>query len=113
MIVDGWLRFFTLEPEWKDNAKDISCIPEGQYLCKRVDTPLHGNTFEVTKVPGRDSVLIHSGNTEIDTKGCVLLGIEAGEVNGKRAVLRSKEAFELFKDLTKDKMTFLLNVKNL
>lgn len=113
LISDGRLRFLTMEPEWKDNVRGISCIPEGSYLCKRVDTPKHGNTFEVLQVPGRDSILIHSGNTEADTEGCILLGMEAGEIDGKRAVLRSKEAFGKFFELTNDKQTFMLNVKNL
>ena len=113
LITDGRLKFLTLEPEWKNNARGISCIPEGQYLCKRVDTPKHSITFEVMQVPGRDSILIHSGNTEADTEGCILLGMEAGEVDGKRAVLRSKEAFEKFLKLTNDKQTFMLSVKNL
>ena len=53
----------TVEPEWKDNQEDISCIPTGYYLCKRVQSPKFGDTFEITGVPGRDHVLLHKGKT--------------------------------------------------
>lgn len=112
----------TLEREWKDNARGLSCIPEGSYLCQRVDTPKHGNTFEVTSVPHRTAILIHSGNTEADSEGCILVGMEVGELKEKdattgaiepqMAVLRSKEAFEKFMDLTEGKNSFALHVKN-
>ena len=54
----------TLEEEWKDNARGLSCIPAGSYKCNRVVTPKHGETFEVSGVPGgRTAILFHSGNT--------------------------------------------------
>jgi hypothetical protein len=113
LLIENNFAFVTMEPEWKDNLRGISCIPAGQYLCKRVDTPKHGNTFQVMQVPGRDSILFHSGNVEVDTEGCILLGMEPGIVDGKRAVVRSKEAFGKFLEILKDKQTFNLNVKNL
>lgn len=111
----------TLEEEWKDNAKGISCIPAGIYTVKRVTTPKHGETFTVTGVPGRDAILFHPGNTEEDTMGCVLTGMEYSYLKvldeeegikvSKLAVLRSKEAFALFMDACKGKEQFQLNVK--
>lgn len=111
----------TLEEEWKDNARNISCIPEGSYICKRVTRPSGQVTFEITGVIGRNAVLIHPGNTEEDTKGCVLTGMEFGtrkvkdEDSGverdKLAVLRSKEAFEKLMTLLGDRQTFVLHLR--
>ena len=111
----------TLEEEWKDNARNISCIPEGSYVCKRVTRPSGQVTFEITGVIGRTSVLFHPGNTEEDTQGCVLVGMEfgkkivqdedSGERREKLAVLRSTEAFEKFMTLMGDRQTFILHVK--
>jgi hypothetical protein len=113
MIIDDHVCFSTLEPEWKNNAANISCIPEGQYLCKRIDSPKHGDTFQVMNVPERNYIEIHSGNTEVDTEGCILLGMEPGEVDGKRAILSSKAAFERFMQIMTNIQTFILTVKNL
>lgn len=111
----------TLEEEWKDNAKGISCIPAGSYVCKRVVTPKHGETFEVTGVPGRTAILFHSGNTEADTEGCVLTGMEYSYIDAvdddtgikekQVAVLRSREAFFLFMEACLHKDSFTLHVK--
>jgi hypothetical protein len=112
----------TLEEEWRDNAKGISCIPEGSYLCKRTITPKHGETFEVMNVPGgRTAILFHSGNTESDTQGCILTGMEysfidavdeeSGIKEKQIAVLRSREAFKLFMEACERKETFALHVK--
>ena len=112
----------TLEEEWKDNAKGISCIPNGDYLCQRVTTPKHGLTYQVMDVPGRTAILIHSGNTEADTEGCILVGKEygiveakdddSGQVEKQIAVLRSKEAFSEFMRIVGDKQTFALHVRS-
>ena len=112
----------TLEEDWRDNAKGLSCIPEGSYLCMRFDAPTHGTTYEVVKVPGRTAVLFHSGNTEADTEGCILLGKEFGSLRAKDdqsglmeiqlAALRSKEAFESFMKHMQGAATFVLHIKN-
>jgi hypothetical protein len=111
----------TLEEEWKDNARGISCIPAASYLCQKVTTPRHGETYQVLDVPGRTAILIHSGNTEEDTEGCILLGKEFGDITvkdedtgrqvKKLAVLRSKEAFAEFMKAVDNKQSFALHIR--
>ena len=111
----------TLEEEWKDNARSISCIPAGSYLCQKVTTPRHGETYQVLDVPGRTAILIHSGNTEEDTEGCILVGKEFGDIERidedtkqkikKLAVLRSKEAFAEFMRVVDGKQSFALHIR--
>ena len=98
----------TCEDDWRDNEVSQSCIPTGTYTLRRVVTPKHGETFQVTDVPGRSAILIHSGNTEEDVQGCILLGLRRGCRNiadeddpehrnrDKWAVLDSRVAFEGF-----------------
>ena len=114
------LNFRTLERPWLNNAKGISSIPEGMYSVKRTITPLHGQTWEVQNVPGRTAILIHSGNTELDIQGCILLGLECGvletkdpdtgKVERQPAVLRSKEAIVAFNAMLATEDEFRLNV---
>jgi hypothetical protein len=47
-------------------------------------------------VKGHEAVLYHTGNIEQNSKGCVLLGLKTGYINGVRAVLESRVAFEAF-----------------
>lgn len=47
------LGVYPVERPWEDNKTGISCIPEGKYVCRRVNSPRFGNVFEVTNVPGR------------------------------------------------------------
>lgn len=72
---ENGLICYTLEHPWKNNKHDISCIPPGVYGCIPHDTPAHPNVWEITNVPNRQAILIHSGNTLADTKGCVLAGL--------------------------------------
>lgn len=75
VLRDGAIPFaVTMEPPWSNNEARISCIPPGQYVCKRVLSPKFGDTFEVTNVPGRSHVLFHAGNTLEDTEGCIMVG---------------------------------------
>lgn len=55
-------------------------------------------------VPNYAGVRIHPGNTSEDTEGCLLPGLEVGEIDGKTAVTHSREAFEmLFKKMVEAK----------
>jgi len=105
----------TLEPEWLNNLVDNSCIPSGDYLCKRVDSPKYGDTFEITGVPGRTHVLFHWGNLPKNTKACVLVAEKFGELGGKTAILQSKnspgEGFNEFMDITKGLDYFWIRIK--
>lgn len=96
----------TLEEEDQNNQRNISSIPVGTYVCKRVNSPRFGNTFEVTGVPGRSHILFHPLNTEEDTEGCIGIGThfgvlkvldeDTGHIKHKLAILRSRDAFSEF-----------------
>lgn len=109
LLYVGGSQFYTCEDDWKDNAKGESCIPAGTYTLHRTVYVKHNyETFEVTGVPNRSRILLHPGNTEEDTQGCILLGMrqgfvvvpvdeDTGAVNvKKRAVVASQEAFRRF-----------------
>lgn len=86
----------TLECPNMDNRQFVSCIPAGRYVCRRVLSPRHGWTFEVTGVRGRDDILFHRGNVAQDTAGCILLGRRFGSLGAHRGILSSDDAMDEF-----------------
>lgn len=97
----------TAEPPWRDNMVGLSCIPTGEYICKRTVSPHFGETFEVTGVPGRTHILFHKGNIPLqDSKGCILLG-EQFEPPG---IQHSGHGFGEFMGLTKGEDSFTLTI---
>lgn len=101
----------TLEDPWNQNRRNISCIPPGNYVCQRVNSPKFGDTFEVTKVPGRSHILFHKGNTEEDTHGCILVGEEFGVIRGEPGILASGRGYGEFMEKMRCKSRFLLTIK--
>ncbi|MBC17657.1 MAG: hypothetical protein CL942_11475 [Desulfovibrio sp.] len=94
--LNGQAYCVTLEPPQRGNVQNISCIPAGEYHCKRVSSPRFGETYEITDVPGRSHILFHAGNVVGDTSGCVLLGRHFGRLGTSRAVLDSGRTFSDF-----------------
>jgi len=94
--VGGLALGFTLERKWYGNRKNISCIPEDEYICKKHDSPTFGSVYKVCDVFGRSNILFHKGNVIDDTEGCILIGKSVGYLDGKRAVLSSSVAFNEF-----------------
>ena len=64
---------FCFERPWLGNERDVSCIGQG-YIHPLVwtDSPKFGRRLEVQECPGRSHILIHSGNYQRDTKGCII-----------------------------------------
>lgn len=96
---------------WQTLENDF--VPPGTYDLVLHDSVAHPRTFalvnpalKVYHQPGaipagesgaRFAVLIHTGNVEADSKGCILLGLTRGELGGAPAVLESAKAFAAFK----------------
>lgn len=89
-------EFDTLELSYKGNQRRISCIPNGTYSVFPRFSFRHGTCFEIGNVPERDAILIHKGNFNSQTKGCVLIGHGFKDVNNdfELDVLNSKIAME-------------------
>ena len=92
LYIDGEMFSYSLELPDRDNEVNKSCIPAGTYYLVKNYSPRFGHGYRVTMVTGRSQILIHAGNTVIDTRGCILLGEETGVLTstGKEAVLVSR-----------------------
>lgn len=91
----GGQVYATLERPWRQNARNVSCIPAGQYDCEYLPRSASGKyrqVWHVLGVPDRGGILIHNGNTVSHTRGCILVGLRHGVLAGASAVLNSRTA---------------------
>jgi hypothetical protein len=84
LSIDGSFFCFTLEDvvreivgqpvsDWKIQSE--TAIPAGRYKLELVKSGRFGpDTISLVDVPGFTSVRMHSGNTEVDTDGCIIVG---------------------------------------
>tara|TARA_R110000851_G_scaffold5505_3_gene22748 strand:+ start:89 stop:508 length:420 start_codon:yes stop_codon:yes gene_type:complete len=79
LFLNGERMCDTLENPWKDNQRNISCIPEGNYKV-RLRLPRESASRDyihllLEDVENRSYILFHRGNTAKDTRGCILVGL--------------------------------------
>lgn len=94
----------TLELPWKDNQRNISCIPKGEYEVKKRTSKRFKEHFHITGVDNRSYILIHSGNYHHQIRGCVLVGDDLRDINGdnRMDVVNSKSTLNKLLDLMPD-----------
>jgi len=96
----------TLELPDLQNKSNVSCIPKGKYECKYTYSPkFKKNTYEVTKVPTRSGIRIHSANYYSDLLGCIALGSGLSDLNkdGSLDVINSRNTITLFEEFMQRK----------
>jgi hypothetical protein len=88
LFVNGVFEAFTLEDEIRDvKVKGETAIPLGEYEIKlrtvggfhskyteRYGAAFHKGMLELQSVPGFQYILIHTGNSDSHTAGCLLIG---------------------------------------
>lgn len=125
--IDGQFECYTLEDQvreipgqpvasWKVHGK--TAIPTGIYsVVINFSSRFHRPLPLLIGVPGFSGIRIHSGNTDKDTEGCILVGQE----NGSDFIGNSRAAFDVLMlklraalDMEKVKITIsgLPEVKN-
>jgi hypothetical protein len=71
-----------LELPYRDNQNSISSFNPGKYICKYTMSPSFGfKTYEITSVPGRAGVRLHSANYVSQLRGCIALGASHKDLN--------------------------------
>lgn len=93
----------TIEDKYRDLSKEKkvygeTCIPFGTYKVIINMSPKYGRLMpRLLDVPHFEGILIHSGNTEQDSAGCILVGERSGQ-----KVINSRDTFNrLFNRLEK------------
>jgi len=98
MLIDGVFECFTLEDKERPvKIKGETAIPKGTYRVIINES----NRFKrllplLIDVPNFEGVRIHSGNSNHDTEGCILVG----QTRNKNYIGQSRKAFnKLFKKM--------------
>ena len=107
--VDGAFVCFGLEDEYREEKLvGETRIPAGRYHIGlrteggfhqryQVRFPeFHQGMLHILNVPGFEWILIHCGNTDEDTKGCLLVGSQANTTPGNMCIVSSTEAYRRF-----------------
>lgn len=73
----------TLELPWKNNEKNVSCIPRRIYDVKQTFSyKFMKFTYEILNVPNRSGIRMHSANYFYQLLGCISLGNGLQDLNG-------------------------------
>jgi hypothetical protein len=96
----------TMEPAWRGNQHDISCVPPGRRVAQVYKSPRHGKVWRLQDVPDRDNIEFHTGNWVTDTKGCILVG----QLFGFDGIVNSTRAMDMLRGKLPDH--FILDIIN-
>jgi len=104
--VDGSFVCFGLEDEFRAARKrDETRVPAGTYdirLCtagkhhqeyRTRFADIHRGMLHIQDVPGFEYILIHCGNTQAETSGCLLVGTGAITDAGNMSITSSRIAY--------------------
>ena len=107
--VDGRFVCFGLEDEYREEkVVGETRIPAGTYRItlrteggfhqrySRRFSDIHRGMLHIQDVPNFQFILIHCGNTDEDTKGCLLVGTQANTEPGDMSITASTGAYRRF-----------------
>lgn len=104
----------SLERGWRNNQKNISCVPLGTYNCVLEYSPrFKKKLWELKDVPNRSECKFHSANYWYQLNGCIALGRTIKDINndGYNDVTSSKATMNAFHKVlqneTSVKVTFV------
>jgi len=115
--------FYTVEKPFKNNLPFVSCVPAGEYSLMPYQSVKYGDTFKLVSVPNnvmpdkiddkiRYGILIHRGNTVDNVVGCIAVGDKLGMVNGKWAVMNSRQTMDRLRKLWQKEKPLKLEIEN-
>lgn len=99
---------FTLELPWKNNERNVSCIPAaGGYLGEKHESPSNGSCIAINNVLNRSYIQVHSANFTRQIKGCIAVGDSVKFLNEDSIpdVTNSKNTLKALLAILPDKFT--------
>ena len=92
---------YTLELPWKNNEKNISCIPTGLYEVELTYSPRFKKMLWLVKdVPNRSGIRIHPANYVHQLHGCIAPGLNKQDLDndGTIDLVNSKKALSWMRE---------------
>ena len=89
----------SLERGWRENKKNVSCVPLGSYDVVLEYSPRFDmHLWELKDVQDRSECKFHSANFWYQLNGCIALGNRLADINndGYNDVLSSKQTMKAF-----------------
>ncbi|MEW7289043.1 DUF5675 family protein [Aquimarina sp. 2304DJ70-9] len=90
---------FSLELAWRDNQKNISCVPAGTYqIVKEFSPRFEKDLWELKGVPNRNETKIHVANFHTQLNGCIAIGSNLSDINNDNEldVTNSRNTLNIF-----------------
>jgi len=105
---------YTIELPWKENKRQVSCIPEGKYKLTLRWSLRFGWHLLVNDVPGRTYILVHAYNNALkESKGCIAPVAQCtGEGTGSLSRLSLKQLLDLTDTAFRKKQPVFLTIKS-
>ncbi|MHC6528831.1 MULTISPECIES: DUF5675 family protein [unclassified Vibrio] len=97
----------TVEPDWQNNEKNVSCVPAGVYSVTRHSSPRFGDCFAISNknlgvtVSGpslRSNCLFHAANYPNELEGCIAPGLTFMPGSSRWGVSSSRKALDKLKE---------------
>ena len=103
----------TLELPWKNNARNVSRIWNGDHIVKHFNSKKHPDSFLVTGTGKRTGILIHIVNFVKNLLGCIGVGLTHGDIDGDGYydLVSSRDAMIKLRTICKGEKHILLTIK--
>ena len=101
LLINGERYCYTAERGQMDPKHP--CIPEGEYPLILAFSPKYQRIMpRLLNVPGREGILIHTGNDPVkDSEGCILVGYDANDTGVGRSRVCFNELFAWLQEANK------------
>lgn len=114
---DGIVEYIgcSLERGWRDNQKNVSCVPEGEYDLKLEWSPrFKKELWELYGVPGRSETKFHVSNYWQQLEGCIALGRKHKDINkdGDPDVTSSRDVMREFHEKMSGQSQSKVKIRN-
>lgn len=119
-LILPWIKehptIYTMEKAWKDNKKNISCIPIGIYVCKPHVTinrkGIKRDTWQLQNVKDRSGINFDIANYAHELLGCIAVGFGIAD-NKQQMITNSANAMGYLLTNIGKNTTWELEIKNL
>lgn len=105
----------TIERGWRNNEKNVSCVPVGEYDLIWEESPRFNRMlWELYGVNGRSECKIHPANNWYQLNGCIAPGIKLKDIDGDGYidVTNSGPTLDLLHRATKGQTKMKIIIKN-